>query len=54
MRLLPTGLRLPPRDIDDVVAQLLLERWLGEALRRRNGEVLRQWPADGFKNGPAP
>ena len=54
MRLLPTGLRLPPRDIDDVVAQLLLERWLGEPLQRRNGEVLRQWPADGFKNGPAP
>ena len=54
MRLLPPGLRLPPRDIDDVVAQLLLERWLGEPLRRRNGEVLRQWPADGFKNGPAP
>ena len=54
VRLLPTGLRLPPRDIDDVVAQLLLERWLGEPLRRRNGEVLRQWPADGFKNGPAP
>jgi RNase H-fold protein (predicted Holliday junction resolvase) len=54
MRLLPTGLRLPPRDIDDVVAQLLLERWLGKPLQRRSGEVLRQWPADGFKNGPAP
>ncbi len=33
-RLLPRGLRLPPRAIDDVVAQLLLERWLGRALRR--------------------
>ena len=54
MRLLPTGLRLPPRDVDDVVAQLLLERWLGEPLQRRNGEVLRQWPPNGFKNGPAP
>lgn len=32
-RLLPRGLRLPPRDIDDVVAQLLLERHLGCALR---------------------
>lgn len=54
MRLLPAGLRLPPRDIDDVVAQLLLERWLGEPLQRRSREVLREWPADGFKNGPAP
>lgn len=34
-RLLPRGLRLPPRDIDDVVAQLLLERWLGRPLERR-------------------
>jgi len=33
-RLLPRGLRLPPRPIDDVVAQLLLERWLGRSLRR--------------------
>lgn len=31
-RLLPEGLRLPPRDWDDVVAQLLLERWLGYPL----------------------
>ena len=31
-RLLPQGLRLPPRDIDDVVAQLLLERELGYVL----------------------
>lgn len=37
-RLLPRGLRLPPREIDDVVAQLLLERHLGCPLR----------------NGPAP
>jgi hypothetical protein len=33
-RLLPEGLRQPPRDWDDVVAQLLLERWLGHSLRR--------------------
>ena len=33
-RLLPRGLRLPPRAIDDVVAQLLLERWLGVPLGR--------------------
>lgn len=33
-RLLPQGLRLPPRDVDDVVAQLLLERHLGRPLRR--------------------
>ena len=33
-RLLPMGLRLPPRDWDDVVAQLLLERRLGRALPR--------------------
>jgi len=36
-RLLPEGLRLPPRDWDDVVAQLLLERHLGHGLRRRPG-----------------
>ncbi|MEB3265597.1 MAG: resolvase [Cyanobacteriota bacterium] len=34
-RLLPEGLRLPPRDWDDVVAQLLVERWLGRPLPRR-------------------
>ena len=34
-RLLPEGLRQPPRDWDDVVAQLLLERWLGRPLPRR-------------------
>ena len=33
-RLLPEGLRLPPRDIDDVVAQLLLERHLQRPLQR--------------------
>jgi RNase H-fold protein (predicted Holliday junction resolvase) len=36
-RCLPRGLRLPPRDIDDVVAQLLLERHLGRPLPRRCG-----------------
>ena len=34
-RLLPEGLRQPPRDWDDVVAQLLVERWLGHTLTRR-------------------
>jgi RNase H-fold protein (predicted Holliday junction resolvase) len=33
-RLLPEGLRQPPRDWDDVVAQLLLERRLGRELPR--------------------
>ncbi len=33
-RLLPAGLRQPRRDWDDVVAQLLLERWLGYRLER--------------------
>ena len=33
-RWLPRGLRQPPRDWDDVVAQLLLERWLGRELER--------------------
>ncbi len=32
--LLPPGLRQPPRDWDDVVAQVLLERWLGRPLPR--------------------
>jgi RNase H-fold protein (predicted Holliday junction resolvase) len=36
-RLLPRGLRQPPRDWDDVVAQLLLERWLGRPLLRPPG-----------------
>ena len=39
-RLLPQGLRLPPRDVDDVVAQLLLERHLGRNLERRETEWL--------------
>ena len=43
-RLLPAGLRLPPRDIDDVVAQLLIERYFGMTLKRSNQELLRQWP----------
>jgi RNase H-fold protein (predicted Holliday junction resolvase) len=33
-QLLPLGLRQPPRDWDDVVAQLLLERRLGRELPR--------------------
>ncbi|MEA5413312.1 resolvase, partial [Synechococcus sp. BA-120 BA3] len=33
-RLLPLGMRQPPRDYDDVVAQLLLERRLGRDLPR--------------------
>jgi hypothetical protein len=42
-------LRQPPRDWDDVVAQLLLERWLGRPLPRRTAgegqERLRTTPA---------
>ena len=42
-RMLPEGLRLPPRDYDDVVAQLLLERHWGTELKREPGlVVLRQ------------
>jgi hypothetical protein len=33
-RLLPEGLRQPPRDWDDIVAQVLLERWVGYPLKR--------------------
>lgn len=47
-RCLPSGLRLPPRDIDDVVAQLLLERHLGRPLGRRCGPVWR------LRSGHAP
>jgi len=36
-RLLPQGLRIPPRDVDDVVAQILLERHLGRELQRLPG-----------------
>jgi len=42
---LPEGLRLPPVDIDYVVAQLLLERWLGRPLTRRGDTGLRRTPA---------
>ena len=51
-RWLPAGLRLPPRDIDDVVAQLLLERHLGERLERQTLAVWRQWPP--LRSAPAP
>lgn len=33
-RWLPEGLRQPPRDWDDIVAQVLVERWLGHTLKR--------------------
>ena len=36
-RLLPEGLLQPPRDWDDVVAQLLHERWLGRLQPREPG-----------------
>ncbi|MBU6354703.1 MAG: resolvase [Cyanobacteria bacterium REEB498] len=39
-RLLPEGLRLPPRDVDDVVAQLLLERHLERPLQRHHCQWL--------------
>jgi hypothetical protein len=52
-RLLPEGLRLPPRDVDDVVAQLLLERHLGRRLERQHCQWLT--PAGGTpKTSPAP
>ncbi|MBD2422301.1 resolvase [Cyanobium sp. FACHB-13342] len=50
-RLVPAGLRLPPRDIDDVVAQLLVERHRGIQLQRTSAAVQRTltapktWPA---------
>jgi len=44
-RLLPEGMRLPPRDYDDVVAQLLLERHLGRRLERKGSAWLRSAPA---------
>ena len=47
-RLLPEGLRQPPRDWDDVVAQLLLERWLGQPLVRAAGA------SPGLRRPPAP
>lgn len=51
-RWLPAGLRLPPRDIDDVVAQLLLERHLGERLERQELTVWRRLPP--LRTGPSP
>jgi RNase H-fold protein (predicted Holliday junction resolvase) len=50
-RWLPAGLRLPPRDIDDVVAQLLLEHHLGERLERRQLALWRRWPP--LRTGPS-
>jgi RNase H-fold protein (predicted Holliday junction resolvase) len=44
-RLLPEGLRPAPRDLDDVVAQLLLERHLGLELHRAEPRPLRSGPA---------
>jgi RNase H-fold protein (predicted Holliday junction resolvase) len=51
-RWLPKGLRQPPRAWDDVVAQLLLERWLGRELAREpesepeaGAETIRTRPA---------
>jgi hypothetical protein len=43
-RLVPTGMRLPPRDYDDVVAQLLLERHLRHPLSRDGCRWLRTPP----------
>jgi len=48
-RLLPQGLRLPPRDVDDVVAQLLLERHLQRPLRRSRTQWLPR-----IRTSPAP
>ncbi len=36
-RLIPQGLRLPPRPIDDIVAIVLLERYCGHALTLQEG-----------------
>ena len=44
-KLIPGGLRMPPRDLDDMAAQLLLERQLGHRLQRKLEPVLRTWPA---------
>lgn len=51
-RLLPRGLRQPPRAWDDVVAQLLLERWLGHPLERDGTESARGLA--GLRRRPAP
>lgn len=55
-RLVPEGLRQPPRDWDDVVAQLLLERWLGRRLDRRGdaGSIGRDHLREGIRTTPAP
>ena len=39
--LLPQGLRLPPGDLDDLAAQILLERWLARELPRSSGAQKR-------------
>ena len=44
-KLIPLGLRMPPRDLDDLAAQLLLERQLGHRLQRQHEPVHRTWPA---------
>jgi RNase H-fold protein (predicted Holliday junction resolvase) len=44
-KLIPLGLRMPPRDLDDLAAQLLVERQLGHRLQRQHEPVLRTWPA---------
>ncbi|WP_254934565.1 resolvase [Cyanobium sp. WAJ14-Wanaka] len=44
-RLVPRGLRLPPRDLDDLAAQLLVEGHLKRELKRRDSALLRTWPA---------
>ena len=44
-RLVPQGMRLPGRDLDDLAAQLLVERHLGQRLARLEAGVLRTWPA---------
>ncbi len=44
-RLVPQGMRLPGRDLDDLAAQLLVERHLGQQLERPDPSVLRTWPA---------
>lgn len=57
-RWLPQGLRLPPRDVDDVVAQILLERHLGQPLQRRPNLTLltgsSRGAGAGIRTSPAP
>jgi hypothetical protein len=52
-RLLPAGLRQPPRDWDDVVAQLLLERWLGRTLSREATLAVLRQPSGAAAAGEA-